>query len=213
VVLKVTEQFFYSVIGGGKMNNLYEVINQKFHKQLFWLDSWISNERKDFISFSNEKQEMIFDNLVQLWNKTPITILLDQLTELYGMDEVKDVIELVVAGNNKSEWAKIAENGGSNSIEDLIGHLLIPIQGKDGFEFTLEKKGNGMQMHCLECPHVQLEKALGNAGWIYSFVCSGDPHIVSGFNSQMGFKRSKTLVEGDECCNHFYYLKEEGGSV
>jgi len=195
------------------MKNFYEIINQNFHEQLFWLDSWISKERKGVITFSNAKQEMIFDNFVKLWNKKPITLLLDQLSEIYGMDNVKEVIELVVAENNKLDWAEVAEKKGSNSIEDLVNHLLIPIQGKQGFEFTLEKKDNGIQMYCSECPHVQLEQALGNVGWIYSFVCSGDPHIVTGFNSQMGFSRSKTLVEGDECCNHFYFMKGEKESL
>lgn len=39
--------------------------------------------------------------------------------------------------------------------------------------------------------------------------CAGDPYIVEGFNPKMGFKRTKTLTLGDDCCDHFYYYKDK----
>jgi len=37
--------------------------------------------------------------------------------------------------------------------------------------------------------------------------CQNDFYIAEGFNSKIGLKRTKTLMEGHDCCDHFYYMK------
>ncbi len=41
------------------------------------------------------------------------------------------------------------------------------------------------------------------------WLCEGDAPISSAFNPAIGFQRSKTLMEGDDCCDHVFYLKNE----
>ncbi|MFC2012727.1 L-2-amino-thiazoline-4-carboxylic acid hydrolase [Chloroflexota bacterium] len=31
--------------------------------------------------------------------------------------------------------------------------------------------------------------------------------MASAFNPDIGFQRTKTLMRGDDCCDHIYYLK------
>ncbi|MCP4214504.1 MAG: L-2-amino-thiazoline-4-carboxylic acid hydrolase [bacterium] len=38
--------------------------------------------------------------------------------------------------------------------------------------------------------------------------CRDEPH-ARGFNSQLKLVRTKTLMEGDDCCDFRYYLKEK----
>ncbi|TFH07921.1 MAG: hypothetical protein E4H14_07485 [Candidatus Thorarchaeota archaeon] len=42
--------------------------------------------------------------------------------------------------------------------------------------------------------------------WGYSLYCVDDEYMVMGFNPKMEFTRSKTLMEGHDCCNHCYRL-------
>ncbi len=77
-----------------------------------------------------------------------------------------------------------------------------------GFEFTYENKDNGVQFKCVKCPIYELAKEIGATDWLYHHTCSADPFIVEGFNPKIGFKRKKTLMQGDECCDHFYFIKD-----
>jgi len=40
------------------------------------------------------------------------------------------------------------------------------------------------------------------------WICEGDGPAVAAFNPEIGFGRTKTLMMGDDCCNHVYYFKE-----
>jgi L-2-amino-thiazoline-4-carboxylic acid hydrolase len=41
----------------------------------------------------------------------------------------------------------------------------------------------------------------------YWVLCQGDSAMASSFNPMIGFSRTKTLMMGDDCCDHVYYLK------
>ena len=41
------------------------------------------------------------------------------------------------------------------------------------------------------------------------WLCEGDAPTASAFNPAIGFQRTKTLMEGDDCCDHIFYLKNE----
>jgi hypothetical protein len=38
-------------------------------------------------------------------------------------------------------------------------------------------------------------------------LCQGDASMASSFNPMIGFSRTKTLMMGDDCCDHVYCLK------
>ena len=189
------------------MKNNETSIDEKFYKQLFWLENWFLKEKKNILPLVDKEQEMIFDELSNNWKNGNIISLLDKLAKKFGKKKVIVIIEMVVAENIRREWSEIARSEKSNTVDDLVRILLEPLQNGHDFEFTLEKKDNGIQMHCTKCTHVDLAKELNNTEWLYHLICSGDLYIVEGFNPKMGFQRTKTLMEGYECCNHFYFMK------
>jgi hypothetical protein len=40
--------------------------------------------------------------------------------------------------------------------------------------------------------------------WGYALHCAQDPHIIAGFNPAIGFRQTRWLMRGDDCCDHFY---------
>ena len=113
----------------------------------------------------------------------------------------------ILAANCGGNGAEIGRNQPSQTIDDFLRVLWEPLPAQ-GFEFTSEETPEGMQMHCTRCPLVDLAAAFDAKNWFYHFACAGDPHMVAGFNPNMGFRRTKTLMEGDEYCDHFYFMKE-----
>lgn len=43
----------------------------------------------------------------------------------------------------------------------------------------------------------------------YWVLCQGDSAMASSFNPMIGFSRTKTLMMGDDCCDHVYFLKTQ----
>ena len=108
----------------------------------------------------------------------------------------------------RAEWARLAEQTGSNTIEDLIRLLWEPLRSQ-GFEYTQEPRADGVQMRCTRCPVADRAREMHAADWMFRLDCGADEHIVTGFNPKIGFRRTKTLMQGDDCCDHFYFYKED----
>ncbi len=185
---------------------------QDFYAQAFWLEGWFRADRKAGLPLTGPEQEAVFDELARLWKKQGIATVLASCERRFGRARVLEVIDLVVAANCRREWAEVARKEGRNGVDDLARLLLLPLREGQGFEFTLEPRDGGLQMHCTRCPHAELGAALGISEWVAHLVCGGDPHIVAGFNPRMGFRRTRMLTTGHDHCDHFYFMPPDRGA-
>ncbi len=145
----------------------------------------------------------------RVFHNSEMARMMRVLKEHFG-EEVFDV----VAKNNGEmaykQWQEIAKNCESNSIDDLIKQLWEPLQ-KEGFEYEVEKTNGGVQMTCTRCGIYEMAKHLGITEEAFYMFCAVDSYITEGFNPNIGFRRTKTLMQGHECCDHFYYMKSDCG--
>ena len=135
----------------------------------------------------------------------------DRVNDLNALKQAfgEQVVEIVLTERGKKveqQWQQIASQRGKNDIEDLKETLWAWVQ-QAGFEFTSTETGEGTQFHVTRCPLAEIARELQAADWGYTCFCADDPHIVAGFNPAMGFRRTKTLMEGHDCSDHFYYMK------
>ena len=189
------------------MNDRENAANHAFHTLVFWLDGWFTRDSDATLHFADQDRRAIFDELTTLnWKEPDIVAHLDALHERFGAKLI-EVIEMVVAENSRLDWAEVARRETSHTIDDLIRLLWEPGREK-GCAYTVEARDDGVQIHCTYCPFAELGKKIGGTKWLYHLLCMGDPYIIEGFNPEMGFRRTKTLMEGDECCDHFYFMRE-----
>jgi predicted ArsR family transcriptional regulator len=132
---------------------------------------------------------------------------LNALKEVFG-DQVVDIVLAERAKKMRKIWQDIALDHGKNDIEGLKETLWTWVQ-EAGFEFTFTETDEGTQFHVTKCPLAEMAHELQATDWGYICYCADDPHIVAGFNPAIGFRRTKTLMEGHECCDHFYYMKAD----
>jgi predicted ArsR family transcriptional regulator len=144
--------------------------------------------------------------LFQRRNLEEKAALLNALKQRFGSDVI-NVVARVVAEQTRQEWAEIARKEERNSIDELIQLAWEPLHAV-GYEFTIDHRHDGVQVHCTVCPIYNMTRELGIVEWGYHFHCSKDPQVVEGFNPNIGFRRTKTLMEGYDCCDHFYYIKD-----
>ncbi len=177
-----------------------------FHTNFGWLEEYFKPHNKEMYGFTDKGQLAIFDVLSQYWKEPNIIERFSGLHMKYG-DKFTECLEMIVAVNMRQLWTEFSKIEESHTIDDLISLLWEPLSDK--LEFTMEKLDNGVQMHCTSCFFADIGKKIDGAKWLHCLLCSGDPHIVEAFNPKIGLRITKTLMQGDDCCDHFYFLKNE----
>ncbi len=132
-----------------------------------------------------------------------LKLLLEEWERDFG-DEYKQIAEELVAEHTRSTFSKFSSQKGLSSLDDLISFLWE--QWTDG-EFTIERTKTTVQIHCTKCPIADTYRSINKEKYGLLFHCSEDPFIVEGYNPKIKFKRTKTLMSGDDCCDHFYSLE------
>ncbi|MBN2228244.1 MAG: L-2-amino-thiazoline-4-carboxylic acid hydrolase [Candidatus Thorarchaeota archaeon] len=134
-------------------------------------------------------------------------LLLRAMETEFG-ERVREIIRMERSQSVRSQWEYIGTQVESNSIESLIEILWTPMRQRRIVEYEYGKtKDNGICIKVTRCLFAELVNDLEiPSEWGYDLYCSDDEHMVRGFNSKMEFSRSKTLMQGHECCNHCYRM-------
>jgi predicted ArsR family transcriptional regulator len=122
-------------------------------------------------------------------------------------EDAEQVIQDFLKKGTRTWAAKAAEAdikaGKTNDIQGLVDFLWEPLR-EEGFEFTYEQNEAGYQFTVTRCPVAEIAKTHKLEKWGFMFYCMGDEFICEGYNPRITFKRRKTLMEGDDHCDHFY---------
>ena len=74
--------------------------------------------------------------------------------------------------------------------------------------FTIaESTDKSFELHITECLWAKTFIDANAADLGYAAICFGDYQAAKSFNPHIEFSRNKTLMQGDDCCNHRYILK------
>ncbi|MBN1215222.1 MAG: L-2-amino-thiazoline-4-carboxylic acid hydrolase [Candidatus Lokiarchaeota archaeon] len=127
----------------------------------------------------------------------------ERFKEIYLKMRYKMVVDWV-SGVAKKDL----KNGRKNDIEGIKRFLWEPLK-EQGFEFTENiNKDGSYQYKITKCPMANYAKEMGVQEWTYLYHCMSDFAITEGYNQKIGFKRSKTIMQGDDYCDHYYYWKK-----
>ncbi|MFX0052543.1 MAG: L-2-amino-thiazoline-4-carboxylic acid hydrolase [Candidatus Hermodarchaeota archaeon] len=132
-----------------------------------------------------------------------LNLLLDEWERDFG-DEYNQIAEELIAENTRSALSKFSSQKGLSSLDDLISFLWE--QWTEG-ECTIERTKTAVQIYCTKCPIADVYQSINKEKYGLLFHCSEDPYIVEGYNPKIKFKRTKTLMNGDDYCDHFYSLE------
>ncbi len=135
-------------------------------------------------------------------NPSKLKSLLDEWDKAYGT-QCNDLAKEILAEQTCKAWAAVAKRNQTKTIDDLMKMLW---ENWDEGEFTISKKDNEVQIYCTKCPIADTYRLIGEHEYGLIFQCSEDPHIVAGFNPEIKFRRTKTLMNGDDCCDHHYSM-------
>ena len=178
--------------------------NDPIEQNLPWLTPWFTAPNRNLFDLKVDEDQVLCD-ISTRWDSMLKIDLFNSLSERFGEDVLARVMEKVVAGHIRAEWAELGAGQPERDIDNLIRLVWGPLPAA-GFELHVEKRPEGTQIHCTRCPHAELGRQINGSRWLYHLVCSGDPHMTAGFNPRIGFRRTQTLMKGHTCCDHFYFL-------
>ncbi len=171
-------------------------------EHISWLDKIITHPDNATL-FADATQSAIQQELSARWINENRLDLLNELADKFSEADMLAVIDKIIFTNCQRNWRQIGLETGDNSLEKFLELLWGPLP-EVGFEFTSEKKSNQTQFHVTQCSMYELAKALGAEKWLYHLVCLTDEPSVVGFNADVKFDRTKTLMQGHAYCDHCY---------
>ena len=179
-------------------------MQDEFQKRFGWIAGLLERPVSDVFE-AGSKEHAVLTRLKGGWGKRDTAGLLKGLTTDYG-NLAGRAVERFLEVNILKDWAEIGRKEVHNGteIEDFIRVLWDPLK-EQGFEFTVERENGAATFRVSKCPVRDLAERTGMREWLYHLACSTDPHTARAFSSRMGFTRTKTLMQGHDCCNHRYH--------
>jgi predicted ArsR family transcriptional regulator len=168
-----------------------------------WLTPLLKREQaRSFAPGSPE--QAVLDELRQGWGKRDTEELLRHLLEKHG-PVAPATVEMFLAKCAKEDWAKVGsiEAHPGTEIQDFIRVLWEPLRSQ-GFLFRQKETDGKVEFCVTRCPVQELAERTKMHAWLFHIACATDFYSATAFSSKIRFARSKTLMEGNECCNHTY---------
>jgi hypothetical protein len=183
-----------------------------WERELGWLDPWFEPEKAERHEFE-QQQRVAFDVLAASWKASDDKLaLLEAVAARLGRENVLSTIGVLCADETSAWWAWLVRQEGG-SLADLERLLWEPLVQREDFELELEHAPWTLRVRCTRCPHTDYARELGSgADWLYALVCSTDLHVPGAFDPPIRFERTKTLMQGDDYCNHAYFVEAATGS-
>jgi hypothetical protein len=156
-------------------------------------------------SADKELRDLVIDIRAARSEPKKLKSLIERYENDFGTEANERVLE-IIAEMTRDVWAEIASERENNDIDGILDTLWKSFESVGG-EFTVERTEDSAQIHCTSCPMADTYLEIGKPEFGLIFHCSTDPYIVAGFNPEMEFRITKTLMNGDACCDHYYRLK------
>jgi hypothetical protein len=141
----------------------------------------------------------------------------DRYSELIGVLKAlenelgKEKLIAVLKKNTSKKWLKRgqeqAKEIGDNSLAAYVKQFRPPSYQNVLTHEIVEDTDTAFQIKVTECIWAKTFIDAGMEEYGYAHICYGDYSWAKGFNPNMKMERDKTLMQGNDCCNHRYIMK------
>jgi ribosomal protein L12E/L44/L45/RPP1/RPP2 len=156
----------------------------------------------------SEKSEMTYEEIYELAYGGLIPAL-KNLAEELGKDKFDELL--------KRAASKAAAQGTKQSAAKLpkadLAAFAAPLKSKNPFwqhvltVAFVEDTPQAVEIKVTECLWAKTFRAAGAGDLGYALVCHPDFASAPAFNPKMKMTRTKTLMQGHDCCNHRWTLE------
>ena len=130
--------------------------------------------------------------------------LIEALGEEFGRERVVEVVRETIIRIAQEQGAALAESMGSNGLEAFAESTRFWTQGNALEIEVLEKSATAYDFNVTRCRYAELYRALGVPELGAVFSCNRDGSLIEGFNPDVQFTRTQTIMEGAPFCDFRY---------
>jgi fumarate reductase iron-sulfur subunit len=127
--------------------------------------------------------------------------LIQAFMEEFGVDKTLAVVKPVIEKLAKESGAYAAEMAGGNSVADFAKAMSAWAAGGAYEQVVLKQTETQFDFDVKRCRYAEMYKELGLADLGFLLSCARDFAMIEGFNPKMKLTRTKTIMEGSDCCD------------
>jgi hypothetical protein len=127
--------------------------------------------------------------------------LIRAFIEEMGKEKALAVVRSVIGKLARQSGVDLAKALGGNSMADLARGLTAWAKG-DAYRMEVISLSETEYVYNItRCRYAEMYKAIGMEDLGVTLSCGRDFDLISGFNPKMKLTRTKTIMEGCECCD------------
>ncbi len=161
----------------------------------------MADHRKETFTYNHALAECARMRRIHLEEK----VLLLHRLEGIADPAVAQVVEEAFSKPMRKIWADTTPDQPSDVLRDLVRVLWD--SNKHLFDFTLNACKDGLQVYVTRCIFHDVAQMLGAAEWGYRLFCTDYQAMMEAFNPNAAFHRTKTLMQGGEYCDFYYFIR------
>lgn len=135
--------------------------------------------------------------------------LIKAFIEELGEEKASAVVRRVVGNLALQSGENLAKALGGNTMNDLARGLVAWAKG-DAYEMDVISLTETEYVYNItRCRYAEMYKEIGLADLGVILSCGRDFELISGFNPKMKLTRTKTIMQGYDCCDFRISFQEE----
>ena len=139
--------------------------------------------------------------------------IIDRLGDEFGQERVRDLAAEVIIDVAKSQGAAMAEMLGGNDLRVFADSLEAWTLGGALEIEVVEQTDTKFAFNVTRCKYAEMYRDLGDADLGARMSCNRDGTMVEGFNPDITFTRTQTIMSGASHCDFVYELPESEKAV
>ena len=134
--------------------------------------------------------------------------LMQSFANEIGKDEFIETLKKARSELSKQEGQNLAKSLGKNDMASLVAFLKDNVLSNNAYtDEIVEETDQAFAANTTECLYAKTFREADAADIGYAAICHGDYAFTHAFNPKMKYTRTKTLMQGDDCCNHRQVLE------
>lgn len=131
--------------------------------------------------------------------------LLDRLSDEFGAERVREIAAAVIVDTARAQGAAMAEMLGSDL--DAFAASLANWTKDGALEIDVVEQADGVfAFNVTRCRYAEMYRSLGLEDLGAVFSCNRDATLIEGFNPDIEFTRTQTIMGGADHCDFSYRL-------
>ena len=130
--------------------------------------------------------------------------LIEALGAQFGRERVIEVVRETIIRIAQEQGAALAESMGSDGLPAFADSLRFWTQDNALEIEVLERSEQAFDFNVTRCRYAEMYRALGIPELGAVFSCNRDGALIEGFNPDVAFERTQTIMEGAPYCDFRY---------